>query len=101
MLVQKATKSINVEKNIHTKVKGRKVEETLQWLLKGASYCEGTHPRDKDRYPAFEQTCWNCKKKNHFPKMCKQTSMNSIQDEASSDSDSDFIYAENSSSGKQ
>lgn len=87
------------------KGQGKKQQKTVQLknsaMVIKCKYCGGTHPRDRDKCPAFGHTCWKCKKKNHFPKVCKQTTVNSIQDEDTSDSDSDSIYAVNSSSGKQ
>ncbi|XP_011437820.3 retrovirus-related Pol polyprotein from transposon 297 [Magallana gigas] len=87
------------------KGQGKKQQKTVQpknsAMVIKCKYCGGTHPRDRDKCPAFGHTCWKCKKKNHFPKVCKQTTVNSIQDEDTSDSDSDSLYAVNSSSGKQ
>ena len=41
-------------------------------------YCGRQHPRDKLKCPAWEKTCSKCKGKNHFAKMCKQKSVNSM-----------------------
>uniref|UniRef100_A0A8W8NTZ3 CCHC-type domain-containing protein n=1 Tax=Magallana gigas TaxID=29159 RepID=A0A8W8NTZ3_MAGGI len=87
------------------KGQGKKQQETVQpknsAIVIKRKYCGGKHPRDRDKCPAFGHTCWKCKKKNHLPKVCKQTTVNSIQDEDTSDSASDSLYAVNSSSGKQ
>ena len=63
-------------------------------------YCAGKHEKDRDKCPAFGQTCSKCKKKNHFSIACRLNKVHGILDDSDS-SDSDSLYAVTSKHGKQ
>lgn len=58
--------------------KQQKTEQPKHTAIIKCKYCGGAHPRDRDKCPAFGHICLNCKK-NHFPKVFKQTTVNSIK----------------------
>lgn len=51
-------------------------------------YCGQTHVRR--RCPAYRKTCTNCKKMNHFAKVCKSKKIDELQEDSGSDDNTDL-----------
>ncbi|XP_011664712.2 uncharacterized protein K02A2.6-like [Strongylocentrotus purpuratus] len=55
-------------------------------------YCGREHPRDKNKCPAYGQTCKACGKQNHFANVCMLSKrMHQVNDPADSDSSTEYI----------
>ena len=55
-------------------------------------FCDGSHPLQKDKCPAWGQKCRKCGGRNHYAKCCRKTEkINQIADQSDTDSDVEFI----------
>ena len=59
-------------------------------------FCDGDHPFQKEKCPAWGQKCRNCGARNHFAKCCRKNKVHCVSQhendpDSDSDSDPDFI----------
>ena len=58
---------------------------------KSCKYCGKEHPRDKQQCPAYGQTCKACGGSNHFAKVCNKKRVNRVDEQAESDTSTEYI----------
>jgi len=70
------------DKNVHTQRSTNKCK-----------FCAGSHPLQKEKCPAWGQTCRNCGGRNHFAKCCKKTErVSNVAEQSDTDSDDDIEH---------
>ena len=79
-------------KSTHVERTTRKYDTEHSTTYKACGYCGRKHKSGRESWPAWEETCKACGKRNYFAKQCKQGkgSTNHHVTEADS-SDSDYI----------
>uniref|UniRef100_A0A1B8Y8I2 Gypsy retrotransposon integrase-like protein 1 n=1 Tax=Xenopus tropicalis TaxID=8364 RepID=A0A1B8Y8I2_XENTR len=86
------------ESMVHAVTGKGKIRYKIQGVSILCKYCGKRHERDKEKCPAYGQTCRLCGKRNHFSAQCRQSSksqhraVNTVTQDTDSDSTEDIMW---------